>query len=78
MMVLIYILLGIAMVYLIAKFLISSNENQTNESAEKITTYISELFYDCTNLNADAFDAYKAMIQASFDASEKHHQGNPR
>lgn len=45
---------------------------------EKLEKVITELFHDCTSLNCDALDAYKALIQASFEESQTHRQDGPR
>ena len=41
---------------------------------EKMETVLTKLFHDYVGLNNDAFNAYKALIQASFDASQTRRQ----
>jgi hypothetical protein len=41
---------------------------------EEMETVLTNLFHDYVDLNDDAFDAYKALIQASFNESQTRRQ----
>ena len=41
---------------------------------EKMETVLTKLFHDYFDLNKDAFNAYKALIQAASNPSQTHRQ----
>jgi hypothetical protein len=69
--------LGVACI-IVAVLQESDDKQKTGETPEeKIETVLTKLFSDNTSLNNDALEAYKALIQESFNASQKQKQDKP-
>jgi hypothetical protein len=69
--------LGVACI-IVAAIQESDGKQKTGETPEeKIEAVLTKLFSDNASLNDDALNAYKALIQTSFDASQTHKQDKP-